>query len=305
MRTRCVFALAAGLACIAFLAADAAAMYHPTVGRWISRDEEFYDGLTLYQYVRSAPAGLADPSGMASGGGSAACCCISEPEKCYIEIALAWSAAPSAKWTLRTEPTGDDAPRWNYGKPPPPKTKQVPYLAFGATAHAKVTLKHKEDKDVTGCHLRQDVQAVGNWNLNEAFLREGRIMSNKGRDMKLTHPWTAGEPYAEEAVSGDYNSQYSGLPPRIMSTYHGWWYEDYPHVLVTNVRARDAQALPNPARYWFQAHVYVEESTTVENWWGFDASFTDLQKESPGASGNLWNGSPQEKPQYAKPKPRL
>ena len=39
-------------------------MYHPTLGRWTSRDPGGYaDGMSFYQYVSSSPIGLTDPSG--------------------------------------------------------------------------------------------------------------------------------------------------------------------------------------------------------------------------------------------------
>jgi hypothetical protein len=45
--------------------ADAAhAVYHPTLGKWLSRDPDRYvDGTSLYEYVRSAPGVAVDPSG--------------------------------------------------------------------------------------------------------------------------------------------------------------------------------------------------------------------------------------------------
>jgi len=47
--------------------ADAAqAVYHPTVGRWLTRDPIGYgDGMSLFQYVRSRPMGSVDPFGLA------------------------------------------------------------------------------------------------------------------------------------------------------------------------------------------------------------------------------------------------
>ncbi len=75
MRTRCVLALAAGLACIAVLAADASAMYHPTVGRFIQRDPIGYaDSVNPYQYVRGASVGATDPWGMQGAPSRGPCC---------------------------------------------------------------------------------------------------------------------------------------------------------------------------------------------------------------------------------------
>jgi len=44
--------------------------YHPSLGRFISRDPmltSFQDGVNLYQYVRSNPGNMVDPSGLAVG----------------------------------------------------------------------------------------------------------------------------------------------------------------------------------------------------------------------------------------------
>jgi RHS repeat-associated protein len=38
--------------------------YHPTLGRWIERDGGYVDGMSLYQYCRSNPAGMTDPTGL-------------------------------------------------------------------------------------------------------------------------------------------------------------------------------------------------------------------------------------------------
>ena len=84
-RTRLIAMLVA-MTTIATLAADASAYYHPTVGRFISRDpgpgrlprpgttthflprdptgtNQYADGMNLYEYVRSHPVGRMDPSG--------------------------------------------------------------------------------------------------------------------------------------------------------------------------------------------------------------------------------------------------
>ena len=42
--------------------------YHPTLGRWVSRDPIGYaDGMSLYEYVRSGPTANVDPMGLAGG----------------------------------------------------------------------------------------------------------------------------------------------------------------------------------------------------------------------------------------------
>jgi hypothetical protein len=64
VRCKHFFAVLSGLVAVALLAADASAMYHPTLGRWLQRDPIGYaDGMSLYEYVRSSPCGWRDPSG--------------------------------------------------------------------------------------------------------------------------------------------------------------------------------------------------------------------------------------------------
>ena len=90
-----LIAVLVGLAAIAVLTTNASAYYHPTVGRFISRDPgpgaatrpgtatpaptnrfiprdptgtgQYADGMDLYQYSRSNPVNLVDPAGLASG----------------------------------------------------------------------------------------------------------------------------------------------------------------------------------------------------------------------------------------------
>jgi len=65
MRCNHFAAVLAGLVAIALLAADAAAMYHPTLGRFLQRDPIGYvDGMGMYESVRSSPLVLLDPTGM-------------------------------------------------------------------------------------------------------------------------------------------------------------------------------------------------------------------------------------------------
>jgi len=61
---RLLLSLAALLLTAAF-ADTAAAVYHPTLGRWVQRDPMGYvDGSSLYTYVRSAPTQNTDRLGL-------------------------------------------------------------------------------------------------------------------------------------------------------------------------------------------------------------------------------------------------
>jgi hypothetical protein len=63
-------AVLAGLAVAAVLAADASAMYHPTVGRFMQRDPlGNVDGAHLYHYVQSNPVSATDSRGLSSDKG--------------------------------------------------------------------------------------------------------------------------------------------------------------------------------------------------------------------------------------------
>jgi len=65
MKLSHLVAVLAGLVAVAVLAADASAMYHPTLGRWLSRDPERYaDGFNMYAYARAQPMDLSDPFGL-------------------------------------------------------------------------------------------------------------------------------------------------------------------------------------------------------------------------------------------------
>jgi len=96
MRSHHLFGVLVGLAVIAVLAAEASAMYHPALGRWMQRDPgpggpvrvgagqalarsrfvprdptgQYVDGMNLYQYVGSNPHGYLDPRGTRMVAGS-------------------------------------------------------------------------------------------------------------------------------------------------------------------------------------------------------------------------------------------
>jgi len=64
MKTTHLVAILVSCAAVALLAADASAMYHPTMGRFMQRDPIGYaDEMNLYEYVRSGPLSGSDPFG--------------------------------------------------------------------------------------------------------------------------------------------------------------------------------------------------------------------------------------------------
>jgi hypothetical protein len=63
-RTR-LTAILLGLAAVAAFTPQAWAVYHPTAARFLQRDPTGYaDGMSLYEYTRSMPIGVADPAGL-------------------------------------------------------------------------------------------------------------------------------------------------------------------------------------------------------------------------------------------------
>jgi hypothetical protein len=68
MKRMCVFSLCAvlgGVFGVLLFADPAFAYYHPSLGKWISRDPERYaDGLNMYAYARAQPINFCDPSGL-------------------------------------------------------------------------------------------------------------------------------------------------------------------------------------------------------------------------------------------------
>jgi hypothetical protein len=64
MKRRALVFLAVFAGGIAFFADGALAYYHPTLGRWVSRDPVRYEGgPSLYQYVSARPLSRTDPTG--------------------------------------------------------------------------------------------------------------------------------------------------------------------------------------------------------------------------------------------------
>jgi len=97
MKRTHLIAVLVGIVAMGIFAADASAMYHPGMGRFMQRDpgagsanrigaggpavaggfipmDQYADGMNLYQYVRGNPYSLRDPSGLASENEQACDC---------------------------------------------------------------------------------------------------------------------------------------------------------------------------------------------------------------------------------------
>jgi len=69
MRRSATFAAILAAGAVLAAASPAAAMYHPTLGRWVQRDPVGYvNHMALYEYCHSTPPMLADPLGLSVPG---------------------------------------------------------------------------------------------------------------------------------------------------------------------------------------------------------------------------------------------
>jgi len=300
-------AVLAGLAAIALLAADASAMYHPTLGRFLQRDPiEYADGMNLTEYGGSAPAALADPDGLAAApvssgttAGYGACCCIGEEAKCSIAVELSWLNKPGAAWMRAQEPSGKG---FRVNMPGRSTLKGSYWLKFGAQPHAVATLSHSEGKNVSGCHLKQDIQGRANFPeaLDGVALYRWRMFA-KGRKVAIS-PWDDKNEVATWSVQDDYNSRF--LEAREVKTgkirYTGPQFEDNPfgdHPGLGEKFVRPTMS------YWWQATVSVEEAPSVRTSWGFEYTVQPGSPtgNAPQATGAYWQGDAHEEPAWAKP----
>lgn len=108
MRRRHVFAVLIGLAAIALVAADASAMYHPTLGRFLQRDPIGYsDGMGFHEYSRSCPVTVVGPQGTLSFRGVEGAKSGTNP----LGKACTTTGCDSAYWQIHLQlDPGDKAP---------------------------------------------------------------------------------------------------------------------------------------------------------------------------------------------------
>jgi RHS repeat-associated protein len=275
---------------------------HPTLGRWLSRDQDYYDGMSLYQYGSSSPVSVLDFSGLESAPastGDSKCCCVGEEDKCSIKIDISWLVPPFARWVEMPVP-GADAPRWV-----PPGTAREPpkqwEFSFGARAKAVVTLEHSEGKDVSNCHLKQDVEGRANFKeAIDAIAQKARIAQTTGR---TTSPnWDEKSKIGKFSIIDDFNGRMKGNIGLMREgiKYLGYTYEDFPYV---GFQVLTISRWPSTIRYWFQATVSLEEAPAVKNWWGFQLSVENWKSpgQNPGVSGNFWKDKAMPEPEWAKP----
>ena len=220
----------------------------PEMGRFISRDpEEYIDGMNLY--VGWFVPNLIDPFGleevtpyeakgrdpMVSLINECECWCIYEPEKC--KFIVKWEASLFPNDSL-TKEVGYD------------KESLKPYY-FRFIVPTTIELYHIEGKDVTGCHLQQDVFLWANYLLRPFNKKRHTIKADVSRAYQTIH----------HAIN-----------------YGGYWYQDVPRR-----RKKYLEKPKFPQWLWFEAHVFVEEIPKVETWWGF--TFTAWWEGKKGTYG--------------------
>jgi RHS repeat-associated protein len=139
-----------------------------------------------------------------------------------------------------------------------PKNKKNNYqLKFQQPA--TVTLVHSDGKSTAGCHLRQDTEGHATWEAGPGAKKD----------------WKTPEDYSSTASAKN-------------TLYKGNSFEDMPGV----VKGWDDN--PGDQGIWWQAHVYVEEATTVETWWGYSGSATWDKDNKPGFGYDRWSGGKRE-----------
>jgi len=255
-------------------ATAASGMYHPTLGRFVQRDPVGYvDADSLYTTVYDNPIAFLDPYGLSSQAGESgggACCCAGDPSKCVIEVRFAArrgtkgvnvmpmrtsegkligakTVSPSGKGVVDPDTMMQNHARYiDVGGAQGMEIRGGDALVMSSEqrvskycammmVYATVTLYHKEGKDVTGCHLAQEVESMDSGGAIRALRLEPEIGGDK-----------------------------SGSNP----TYHDWWYTDAPGFAVQS----DQPPVNASFSRWWQAHVYVKETTKVETWWGWSGT---------------------------------
>ncbi len=218
--------------------------YSTFFGRFMQRDPvDYVAEMNLYSYVRDNPTNAVDPFGnkevvlQGDVTKDATCCCKDKPEDCFLAVEFM-----SKGDTVKVEYTrkGDKEKSWKSST-----LGDIEYVDSRYTdgtgyrvkyiAPAIVTLKSKSNGDVKGCHLQQDV--VDRYGI----YGDGKV-KNEGR----------------------LNEDYAPKKSKDNIWYGGWWLYDDPY--RDNYGDDKADVYE---KYFWQAHVFVTEATTVEIFWGF------------------------------------
>jgi hypothetical protein len=136
MKHMCVFSLCAVLASVfgVLLFSDSAsAYYHPSLGRWMSRDpgaevedsmlvgatgpsvggrfiprDQYVDGMNLYQYVCSAPVDSSDPRGTEATSARDPCCAVINGTRMHLHATVEAKKPPNKIRNIYASPEDSD-----------------------------------------------------------------------------------------------------------------------------------------------------------------------------------------------------
>jgi hypothetical protein len=174
------------------------------------------------------------------------CCCIEEPEKCFIMIFWQGTYFKVDKGKYVEEGTNIN----------------IPYH-FDLQVKMIAMLFHKENNDISGCHLHQSVDKKHNFG-----------------DPKLRHEFHPDD-YGSDMV---YKKGCAQCDPeqKVRVFYDGTWFFDWTQDEFFS------ETPPENATIEFKARVYVEEAPSVETWWGYSAKINFPEK-----SFSKWRGGEQ------------
>lgn len=131
MRGTHIFAILAGFAGFAILAAEASAVYHPTLGRFMQRDPgpegpvaprigqhaiggQYADGMDLYQYARGAPVDSTDPWGMEAMPVKPPCCATIGGTRVRLHATVEAKSAGRIRYVYAHRDDSDVGSSWLY-----------------------------------------------------------------------------------------------------------------------------------------------------------------------------------------------
>jgi RHS repeat-associated protein len=182
--------------------------YHATLGRWLSRDPAGYqDGMNLYEYCRSGPAGATDPSGLEESGQEtmnqagvqpAQSPCTGDPGDTWFERIKTW---------LVGRPQDLEAVKQAIGKPfRDPQTGYIKVIVDGSLF---LRLSEREQRNYVhaGCRLATTETEQLEVLEKEAGLNPKRVIITRGAPLAPTwkmHVQVVLEPKQDNGATDPY-----------------------------------------------------------------------------------------------------
>ena len=234
---------------LGWFAPEASAMLNPSQGRFMQRDPLGYvDGMSVYEYLRSSPTGLLDPTGENGLRGpdhfkaaECECPCIQNPADCFIGMSFL------ALNDMMPRLDGTRAPVKQYHTKQPIQAFAFAFdnclvRSFFAGAAVHVWIDSLSGRDVTLCNLRQTRMEVF------SRLADGRL---RGEHTKPDSP----DGFEKDSV------------------YGGSWFYDYPNRQSFHAYPTKQGVPPGEvaASVFWQALVEIVEAPEVRMYWGFKA----------------------------------